>query len=391
MKKRVHYLCFGVDNKTKDRLIYFPSAQPKIRYIADTVKNLEYELNIVSSCSIKNNGIFFGRSYKIDKNERRTYFSSFKTPVKFLNKVSVLLSFIQLIIYCLFFIKKGDSVIVYHSLYYLRPLKIVQKIKKIKFILEVEEIYSCLSENNKKFYKSEIAFMNSASGYLLVNDLIDEKITRKNKPAIISYGNYSVPQEFCYKNLYFNNSRVNVVYAGVIENIRKAAYLAVDAAKYLNSNYRLHILGFGNKGDIETLKSRINEINLSVDDERVVFHGEKSGEEYYGFLQACDIALSCHIYEEEMKESADYTFPSKLLTYMANGLTIVSSNIRCVKNSVLGNYMHFFKTNSSKEMADVILSIDLNNKINSRKIIEELDVQFTIKMKKLLKRREYES
>ena len=189
MKKTVHYFCFGVDSIIKDKLTYFPSAQPKIRYIIDTLKRNGYTTNMVSSCSIKKNGFFKRQSYSIDHMEKHIYFSSFKSSNKLINKISILFSFIQFIFYIVFIVKKGDLILIYHSLYYLKPIRILKKIKKFKFILEVEEIYSYLSEENRKFENEESELINSASAYLLVNDLLDEKIPLGSKKAIISYGN----------------------------------------------------------------------------------------------------------------------------------------------------------------------------------------------------------
>lgn len=383
MKNTVHYFCFGVDDRIKDKLKHFPSAQPKIRYIIDTIKKNGYKINMVSSCSIKNVGFFKGGSNSIDDQEKHTYFSSFKTPFQLLNKLSVLFSYIQLILYMLIFVKKNDLVVVYHSIYYVRPMRIVRKIKHIKLILEVEEIYSFLNEKNRKFKVEEIDLINSASAYILVNDLIDEKISRGNKQAVISYGNYSVPSLLNYENFKYEKY-INVVYAGVIENIRKAAFMAIESARYLNNNFRIHILGFGNEEDVSNLQKQIKQINTDLGTEMVIFHGSMSGHQYYKFLQACDIALSCHIYDESMLESADYTFPSKIITYLANGLSVVSTDIRSVRSSELGKYISFYSKNSPKEMANTILSLSNVTQNNMREVIKKLDKQFIIDLKEIL-------
>lgn len=383
MKKTVHYFCFGVDDRTRDTLTYFPSAQPKIRYIIDTIKRNGYTTNMVSSCSIKKNGFFKRQSYSIDHMEKHIYFSSFKSSNKLINKISILFSFIQFIFYIVFIVKKGDLILIYHSLYYLKPIRILNKIKKFKFILEVEEIYSYLSEENRKFENEELELINSASAYLLVNDLLDEKIPLGSKKAIISYGNYNVPKLLRYENFEYENYS-NVVYAGVIENIRKAAFMAVESARYLNGNFRVHILGFGNEEDIFNLKEKIKQINSELNTEMVIFHGSMSGDQYHKFLQACNIALSCHIYDENMRASADYTFPSKIITYMANGLNVVSTDIRSVRKSALGKYITFFSENSPMEMAKAILSVSNVTQVNMRDVIKDLDKHFKIELGKLL-------
>ena len=44
--------------------------------------------------------------------------------------------------------------------------------------------------------------------------------------------------------------------------------------------------------------------------------------------------------------SADYSFPSKIITYMANGLRVVSANIRSVKSSLVGEYLTYYDNNT---------------------------------------------
>ena len=100
-------------------------------------------------------------------------------------------------------------------------MKLVKKISKKKFILEIEELYSYLDKANIGFRNQEIDFINSASAYLLVNTLIDEKISRGEKKAIISHGAYNVPPKLHTSSFKYKGF-INVVYAGVIENTRKS-------------------------------------------------------------------------------------------------------------------------------------------------------------------------
>lgn len=388
MKRTVHYICFGVDERTSGRLAFFPSAQPKIQYIINVLKEKDYFVNVVSTCSIQDKGIFKAKQYELDNHEKRIYFSSFKTSLKYLDKISTLLSFVQLIKYILFSVKKDDVIIIYHSIYYYRPMKLVKKMSKKKFILEIEELYSYLDRDNIGFRNQEIDFINSASAYLLVNKLIDEKISRGEKNAIISHGAYNVPPKFNNSSFKYKDY-INVVYAGVIENTRNAAFISTEAAKFLSNEYRVHILGFGDLENVENLKKLINQINTELMSERVIYHGSMSGNEYHSFLQACDIALSTHSYDQESMSSADYSFPSKIITYMANGLRVVSANIRSVKSSLVGEYLTYYDNNTPEDIAKAIMTINKEaggRDIDTRKIIEELDGEFKNEIDELLKR-----
>ncbi|WP_318617950.1 glycosyltransferase [Sporosarcina sp. YIM B06819] len=380
-QKKVHYLCYGINDKTEELLKYFPSAQPKISYLIDSIKAAGYQVNMVSSC-MSNRGFFKRKRFEIDEAEKHIFFSSFYSKFKLFRKLSLIGITLQTILYVLFKVKKGDCLLVYHSLNYILPLKIINGIFKKPFILEVEEFYSAVNENHRKFESKEIEFINSANGYLLVNDLMKEKIDLRNKPMIISYGNYKVPLKK-KENIFKDSQFINIVYAGVIEDNRKAAFLAAKTARYLNENYKIHILGFGNNKDIKELRELINNINTECGSEKVIFHGKKSGNQYTDFLQSCDIALSCHTYSETEKASADYTFPSKIITYLANNLRVVSADIRCVRESMMSSYILFYEENSAMSIARAIKEIDINTSYNSKNEILNLDREFILKLSQL--------
>lgn len=374
MSKIVHYLCYAVDEKTKDKLIYYPSAQPKIEYLRNLMKKNEYYVKIVSNCKSKK-GWFGRKSYNVDDKEQHIFFSSFHSKSESVNKVSLIFEILQTAHYLLTKVKKGDIVLVYHSLFYKFPFALIEKVKKIQFILEMEEIYSALSDQSKKYEKGELQFAERASAYLMVNDLLQEKIPINGRDCILSYGNYQLPPILIDKKKDVKE-QIDVVYAGVVEQKRYAAFVAARTAELLDTKYRMHILGFGEPEDIEALKQLIAEVNNRVGLEKVKFHGAKSGNDYYKFLQSCDVALSCHSYDATMSESADYTFPSKIIVYLANGLQVVSGELRCVRQSQFGDLIHFYKDNKPKSIAEEIQKIDFSSPYDSRSIINHMNLQF---------------
>lgn len=80
----------------------------------------------------------------------------------------------------------------------------------------------------------------------------------------------------------------------------------------------------------------------------------------------------------------DTSFPSKILSYMSNGLEVVSANIGVVKNSKIGQYIHFYEVQDEKEIANVILNINLNAKSNNVDVVKELDKEFKEDLKAML-------
>lgn len=98
------------------------------------------------------------------------------------------------------------------------------------------------------------------------------------------------------------------------------------------------------------------------------------------------LALSTHSYDEKDLPSADYSFPSKIIIYMTNGLQVVSSDIRSVRSSEIGISITFYEKSTSEDIAKAVGSIEKISLINSPEVIKELDKQFKINFKKLIDR-----
>lgn len=380
-ERTIHYLCFYAEEENKDTLISYPSVWSKIDYIIESIKGNGYRLNLISAASIKKNGIYKKRDFIIDDKEKHHYLTSFKTSNKTINKINILYIWIQLIIYIIINVKQNDKILVYHSLFYHKPIKFINRVFKKKFYLEIEDVFSVLNENNMKFEKEELEFFEYADGYLCVNDIIADKLP-KNKTKVISYGAYKVQPK--YQEKINNNRYINLVYAGVIEQERNAAFIAIETMKYLASEYTLNILGFGSYNDIEEMKKRINDVNKYLGRKAIIYHGRKEGIEYYEFLQSCDIALSTHCYDEINMKSADNTFPSKILVYLSNNLSVVAQRLECLEKSKINKYITFYDRPEAELIANAIKSIDLTNRQDSMCKINEMNNEFISSIKKLL-------
>ena len=77
---------------------------------------------------------------------------------------------------------------------------------------------------------------------------------------------------------------------------------------------------------------------------KVTFDGLKKGEEYKKFLQSCHIGLSTQNPEKEFNNTS---FPSKVLSYMSNGLRVVTVKIPVIKTAEVSDYMFYYDKNSS--------------------------------------------
>ena len=80
----------------------------------------------------------------------------------------------------------------------------------------------------------------------------------------------------------------------------------------------------------------------------------------------------------------DTSFPSKILTYLTNGLRVVSINIPAIEQSKIGKYIYFYHNQNSKEISKIIKKINLQDKLNIDKGIKQLNESTEKEFKKFI-------
>lgn len=248
------------------------------------------------------------------------------------------------------FISQSNVLIVYHSLALMPIVKKIRRDYNIKLLLQVCEVYSDVTGNKKEKIK-ELNYLKNADAYIFQTELLDKKINVENKPSTIIYGAYNDEKE-CGQP--FNDWRIHVVYAGTFDP-RKGGVQAAAAAEFLNGNYHVHILGFGAEHDKKQLLEIIESVSKKTECV-VTFDGLKSGEDYIKFIQSCDIGLSTQNPDAEFNATS---FPSKILSYMSNGLRVVSVRIPAIEQSAVGDYMYYYDKQTPKEIAKAIMQVGL--------------------------------
>ncbi len=375
MKLRLYYIGFYATNdNVQNRQIYL-SAVNKMDYVLQTLQSIGLDITVVSCSKSNNSKVYFGSKQVIAD---KTYLKQFMT----LGRRSLLFRVIdrpliklQLFIYLLSNVKNNDVMIVYHSLFYVKILRFVKWIKRCKLILELEEVYSDVTERQKDRKKEYIIF-NSSDGYLLSTQLLVDFLNIKNKPVIVSHGSYMVERDRFLKKI---DNNIHVVYAGTLDP-RKGGALAAAAAVYLPSNYHIHILGFGTKNEKDQLQEIIKQCRLTGHAE-ITYDGVLSGDEYVCFMQSNDIGLSTQNPNATFNSSS---FPSKIISYMANGLQVVSIRIPAIENSKIGDIIYYYEEQSPESIAKAILSVNLLERIDTRQKVKELDIQFVKEFRVML-------
>lgn len=371
------YICFYDKDLNEGRNISL-AATNKIYYISSVVKDICGEVEIISACTTSSIRNFKARRETLENGAKLRLFKAYKKNSFFSKLKSLIYSRFVMFFYLLFNVKRNEKIIVYHSLAYMNQIKLAKAIKKFSLILEVEEIYGEV-EKSKKITRKELKYFRKADAYIFPTQLLDNRINNLNKPSTIIHGVYKGEKIISNK---FNDGKIHCVYAGTFDSRKGGALLAIKAGEYLGSDYHLHILGFGSKEEVSLVKETIDLVN-NKSQATVTFDGLKSGDEYIKFIQSCHIGLSTQNPNAEFNDSS---FPSKVLSYMSNGLRVVSIKIKALEKSDINKLLYYYVESSPEEVAKAIMNIDVNDKYDSIAYVDSLNKKFIKEMINLLEK-----
>lgn len=376
--KKIMYIGYYNSLKNNQKRNITLSAVNKMNYIIE-ILDKEFEINVLSVSESRENKSYPLTEEKLFDNSKLILLPTKKTGNKFQRLFQRMLIRCSLIKYILKNTDKNTKVIVYHSLGYTNTIKWLKKIRNFNLILEVEEIYADVM-SNKKIRRKEIEFFKYADSFIFSIELLNKEINKNNKPYITVHGTYKVEEQRSSK-FRERDGKIHIVYAGTFDPRKGGAAAAAAAAEFLCENYHIHILGFGSQEDTNNMKKIILETSKKTKC-TVTYDGLKSGEEYIRFIQSCDIGLSTQNPDADFNGTS---FPSKILSYMSNGLRVVSINIPAIKESDIGDYMYYYEKQTPKEIARAIQKVNIDDDYNARRIISYLDKKFTKELFKIIK------
>lgn len=376
---KIIYIGYYDDLANKTRR-FAPSAVNKMNYIINSINELGFIVYLVSLSMLTTEDAIYekGSFYRINKKLKVKYFSSFRDGA-IIGLINRILLPIKLFIFLFFLTKKNDIVIVYHNTFFssYKPIKFLKALIGFTLILEVEEVYSNLESGIS--FSEEKKIFDIADKFIFSTELLDNIVNTYLKPSLIIYGSYEVSKTDLSK---FDDNRIHVVYAGTFDPRKGGAAVAAAVAAFLPENYIVHIMGFGSDTQVQSIKSTIDKTSKVIN-AKILFEGCLLGKEYTDFLQKCHIGLSTQYPDNVYNETS---FPSKILSYMANGLQVVSIEIEAIKQSKIGNHIFFYRKQEPQEIAKAI--IELSNMTglmkDPRDIIMSLHNDFNVKLKELL-------
>ena len=385
MANQIYYVgYFDTKENEEEKRGYVLAATNKMAYIASAIRDTGREVEILSASNTQLSRYFKKKEVALSEGIRLKLFSTFCGPTC-LHRV-LGRTFIRIQLFTkLLMLPKESKVIVYHSLGYQKTISFVRKMKRLHMIIEVEELYGDVMENDKITSKEE-KFFKIADGYIFPTQLLDEKINTDHKSSVIIHGTYQVEPEQICRNEYckmhgWDESRIHVVYAGTLDPRKGGAVAAAAAAEFLSDKYHLHILGFGSSREISNMKELIAKISEKTAC-RITYDGLLAGDEYLQFIQSCDIGLSTQNPDAAFNSTS---FPSKILSYMSNGLRVVSIRIQAIQESSIGPYMYYYDCQTPEEIAQAIMKVNFSDSYDSREVIRKLDRRFRQDIYKLLR------
>ena len=356
-----------------------PATVTKVDYILKVLDRLGVKTEVVSASDTVCGERYPESMTQIGQNVVLKKFKTLCRGNKILNVISRSVFKIRFYNYLLKNVKDGDVVFAYHSLALIWILKCLKRLRNIRLILEVEEIYGDVKEN-KKISKKELRFFKLADAYIFPTELLNEKINKDSKPFAIVYGTYNINTSQIEK---FSDGKTHCVYAGTLDPNKGGASMAVSAGEHLNDKFVIHILGFGTQEQIDKINKEI-EIANNKDGAKVIYEGVLKGADYDNFLKKCDIGLSTQISSASFN---DTSFPSKVLTYLSNGLTVISGKIAVLTTSKLNELICYYDDNEGKSISKAIEMASLKNTDNSADVLKKLDEEFSREIEGMLKER----
>ena len=378
MRDSVYYLGFYNNQLiSKENREFYPAADTKIDYVRTVISGLTKQVHMISASKTKNRKFAAGSLTQLNNNTDLKTFNSLGKGNKIKRIIDRIYLKLQLLLYLLSELNSDDVLVVYHSLSYMKIVSIAKKIKKFKLIEEVEEIYADVTGNGKTKSK-EIKFFSLADGYIFSTQLLNNEINSLNKPYAVANGTYTAEPVLSEK---FKDGKIHVVYAGTLDPRKGGAIAASAAAKFLPSNYHVHILGFGSDEQRQSIINIIAENNVDGH-AKVTYDGLLVGEEFKRFIQSCDIGLSTQNPAASFNATS---FPSKILAYMANGLRVMSIRIPAIESSKVGKFIHYYDDDDPKVIAKELIKIDYSDGYDGRSILNKLNFEFISEFQVLLK------
>lgn len=349
-----------------------PAADTKTDYIVSVLNRIGYNVDIISRAESAEEHYLQSSVDSVGCNTVR-YFASLGNTNLLLRIINRWWMNVQFFVWCIKNLTRNEQVIVYHSLGYDAIFLKLIKLKQIKIIGEIEEIYQDVTKQAVSKCRNEYKFIEACKKYIFPTQLLDKKLNALSKPSVVIHGVYSSEKIVEEK---FSDGKIHVVYGGTLDPNKGGAAAAAAAAEFLPNNYHIHICGFGDPTEIIKVVESVQSKSRAT----VSFEGELKGDDYKRFIQKCHIGLSTQNPNAAFNATS---FPSKVLMYLSNGLKVVSIKIPALLSSAVATDLFYYDQQTSESIAEAIIRASLED--IKQVSLNELDIKCSKELCELVK------
>lgn len=374
----IKYVGYYCTEKNTDAYIS-PAAVEKMTYIAESLVKTGHDVEIISLSGVGRKRFNRRTGKELGTGRKLTYISALPRTNAIFRRINASWTKIGLFLYLLKAVKRKELILVYHSVLFPDIWRMIQKIKKCTICLEVEEIYQDAQKMSKGLRKREYRAFQWADAYIFPTDVLAQKLNASaRKPYLVVHGSYKLQEK---KESIFKDGLAHVVYAGTFDQKKGGAKIAIEAGKYLGNNVHMHIIGFGSQQETEQIIQMISECSRKAECQ-ITYDGCKMGEDYIRFIQSCDVGLSTQKSENKLNETS---FPSKILSYLSNDLNVVTSDLKVVRESAVGDLVLYYSSDNPQQIA-LVIEKALEMEHYGRERVRKLDQVFSVELGKMIER-----
>lgn len=361
LKKVIFYIGFYAYKKhelAKENRTFSSAAVNIMNFLSLQLHN-NFSVFILSpSWTLNSNGFYSGKKITLYNNVMLYITPSFGSVFRFGKILAKVFSQTWLLLKICSLIKKNDKVIVYHSIANSFSILLAKRFIKFTLILQLNEIYQDVQSLGKLNNYIENKIVSKADAFILSTKKLSTRIEKYNNELVVCEGVLSM-NPLCKGK--FDDGKIHLVYAGLIDKVKLCAYNSINLAPFLSDQYVIHIAGFGTENDIHDYLLQIERSNLQFEC-KIIYEGFLEGDNLINLLQQCHIGL---VAQSEDKAFTNSSFPSKIYTYLSNNLLVVCLHNSLINASPVADLLYSYDVNSPSEIADLIKSIDVSTNRHS--------------------------
>lgn len=376
----IYYLAEYSVNDPERNLSGSPAGIAKMNYMISLFCELGKNIVVCSSSRTRNkHGRFAQKTVKQERGETIWFRPTFGTDALWKFYLERWYGVGTLVWFFLKNVRKKDTVLVYHEVYYLPWVHLLHKLIGFRLIYEVEELYG-YGANSESLKQKECKYLKHADGFIYTTKLLNEKINQDGRPFMVIHGAYQADETTEVEKLRDRDHKCHCLYSGTLSAQKGGAYLAIEAAEFLNAGYCMHITGMGSEKETSEVQAAIASVKDKTQCE-IRFEGFLPDEAYQALMRGCDIGLSTQNAEAVFN---DVCFQSKTLMYLSHGLHVVTADMKVMRESDIGDCLHYYSENTPSSVAETIKAVRITADFDGKKKIRSLHTRVLEELSELI-------